>query len=149
MIDRDIASHSGGRYIVRVEDTDQAREVEGALAQFDRAFAHFRVTPDEYGAGDGVVMCSCAVGLCAERSSDPGRGLGTLRGEDLEGVVVQRARRVAGQLLDIAGHPGEDVCPDEDEQVHHVVDPGVRAAGSGEVGSVLLEVGVDVADRTP
>jgi glutamyl-tRNA synthetase len=55
MIDRDIASHTGGTYIVRVEDTDQAREVEGALAQFDRAFDHFHVTPDEYGAGDGVV----------------------------------------------------------------------------------------------
>ncbi len=36
-IDRDVATHSGGVYIVRVEDTDQAREVAGALAQFDRA----------------------------------------------------------------------------------------------------------------
>ena len=40
-IDRDVATHSGGVYIVRVEDTDQSREVEGALAQFDRAFAYF------------------------------------------------------------------------------------------------------------
>ncbi len=30
MIDRDLAGHSGGAYIVRVEDTDQAREVAGA-----------------------------------------------------------------------------------------------------------------------
>jgi glutamyl-tRNA synthetase len=46
-IDRDVASHSGGVYIVRVEDTDQSREVEGALAQFDRAFAYFDLAPDE------------------------------------------------------------------------------------------------------
>lgn len=46
-IDRDIATHSGGAYLVRVEDTDQAREVEGALAQFDRAFEYFGIAPDE------------------------------------------------------------------------------------------------------
>ena len=46
-IDRDVATHSGGVYIVRVEDTDQSREVEGALAQFDRAFAYFDLAPDE------------------------------------------------------------------------------------------------------
>ncbi len=51
-IDRDVATHSGGVYIVRVEDTDQSREVEGALAQFDRAFAYFDLAPDE--ADDGV-----------------------------------------------------------------------------------------------
>jgi glutamyl-tRNA synthetase len=47
-IDRDVATHSGGVYIVRVEDTDQSREVEGALAQFDRAFAYFDLAPDEF-----------------------------------------------------------------------------------------------------
>lgn len=47
MIDRDLASHSGGSYIVRVEDTDQAREVEGAVDQFNRAFAYFGIEPDE------------------------------------------------------------------------------------------------------
>ncbi|KOV78313.1 glutamate--tRNA ligase [Nocardia sp. NRRL S-836] len=47
MIDRDIASHSGGAYIVRVEDTDQAREVPGAVDQFNRAFAYFGIQPDE------------------------------------------------------------------------------------------------------
>jgi glutamyl-tRNA synthetase len=30
-----------------VEDTDQSREVEGALAQFDRAFSYFDLAPDE------------------------------------------------------------------------------------------------------
>ncbi len=53
MIDRDVAGHSGGRYIVRVEDTDQSREVAGALEQFDRAFDYFGLHPDEQGAGDG------------------------------------------------------------------------------------------------
>jgi glutamyl-tRNA synthetase len=47
MIDRDIAHSTGGVYFLRVEDTDQAREVEGVLAEFDRAFAYFGVTPDE------------------------------------------------------------------------------------------------------
>jgi glutamyl-tRNA synthetase len=46
-LDRDIAAHSGGVYLVRVEDTDQAREVEGALAQFARAFDYFSIPPDE------------------------------------------------------------------------------------------------------
>ncbi|MFI6099491.1 glutamate--tRNA ligase [Lentzea sp. NPDC051213] len=47
MIDRDLASHSGGAYIVRVEDTDQAREVEGAVDQFNKAFKYFGIEPDE------------------------------------------------------------------------------------------------------
>ncbi len=46
-LDRDIAAHSGGVYLVRVEDTDQSREVEGALAQFARAFDYFGIRPDE------------------------------------------------------------------------------------------------------
>ena len=46
-IDRDIAAHSGGVYLVRVEDTDQSREVEGALVQFARAFDYFGITSDE------------------------------------------------------------------------------------------------------
>jgi glutamyl-tRNA synthetase len=52
MIDRAVAHQSGGRYFVRIEDTDQSREVPGAFEQFDRAFAYFRVTPDE-GVGNG------------------------------------------------------------------------------------------------
>ncbi|MFI5696611.1 glutamate--tRNA ligase [Kribbella sp. NPDC051586] len=47
MIDRDVATDSGGVYLLRVEDTDQAREVEGALEQFDRAFGYFRISTDE------------------------------------------------------------------------------------------------------
>ncbi|MGW7685611.1 glutamate--tRNA ligase [Kribbella sp. NPDC054772] len=47
MIDRDIASSTNGVYLVRVEDTDQSREVEGALEQFARAFDYFGITSDE------------------------------------------------------------------------------------------------------
>jgi glutamyl-tRNA synthetase len=46
-IDVDVAHHSGGRYLVRLEDTDQARVVEGAVAQFAEAFAYFSIEPDE------------------------------------------------------------------------------------------------------
>jgi glutamyl-tRNA synthetase len=47
MIDRAVAHQTGGCYFVRVEDTDQSREVPGAYEQFARAFAYFRVPPDE------------------------------------------------------------------------------------------------------
>jgi glutamyl-tRNA synthetase len=46
-IDRDLATHSSGSYLVRVEDTDQARGVEGAMAQFGRAFDYFGIASDE------------------------------------------------------------------------------------------------------
>lgn len=46
-IDRDIATHSGGVYLVRVEDTDQSRQVDEALDQFARAFAYFGIASDE------------------------------------------------------------------------------------------------------
>ncbi|HYB14591.1 MAG TPA: glutamate--tRNA ligase family protein [Streptosporangiaceae bacterium] len=46
-IDVDIARQSGGRYLVRLEDTDQARVAEGAAAQFAEAFAYFSIGPDE------------------------------------------------------------------------------------------------------
>ncbi|GAA4022548.1 glutamate--tRNA ligase family protein [Allokutzneria multivorans] len=46
-IDQDIARRSGGRYLVRIEDTDQSREVEGALEQFRRAFEYFGLAAEE------------------------------------------------------------------------------------------------------
>jgi glutamyl-tRNA synthetase len=53
MIDLDVAHRSDGRYLVRIEDTDQAREVAGALEQFGRAFQYFGLPPDEEeGRGD-------------------------------------------------------------------------------------------------
>jgi len=47
MLDKDLARQSGGVYFIRVEDTDSARTVEGATAQFDAAFGYFGVTADE------------------------------------------------------------------------------------------------------
>ncbi|WP_043727006.1 glutamate--tRNA ligase [Kutzneria sp. 744] len=52
-INRDIAHRTGGRYLLRIEDTDQAREVEGAVEQFTRAFDYFGLPADEAeGHGD-------------------------------------------------------------------------------------------------
>jgi glutamyl-tRNA synthetase len=46
-IDADVAHQSGGTYLVRLEDTDQARVTEGAAEQFAEAFAYFSIAPDE------------------------------------------------------------------------------------------------------
>jgi glutamyl-tRNA synthetase len=45
-IAKDVAHHSGGVYFVRIEDTDQAREVAGVAEQFDRAFDYFGIASD-------------------------------------------------------------------------------------------------------
>lgn len=47
MVSRDLAHSSGGTYFLRIEDTDQAREVAGADVQFARAFDAFGLRPDE------------------------------------------------------------------------------------------------------
>jgi glutamyl-tRNA synthetase len=46
-IDADVARQTGGTYLVRLEDTDQARVTEGAAEQFAEAFAYFSIAPDE------------------------------------------------------------------------------------------------------
>lgn len=46
-VEQDIALNSGGRYLLRVEDTDQARFEEGALAQFEAGFEYFGIAADE------------------------------------------------------------------------------------------------------
>jgi glutamyl-tRNA synthetase len=46
-LDQDVAHQSGGVYLVRIEDTDQSRLDESAASQFDVAFAHFGIGPDE------------------------------------------------------------------------------------------------------
>jgi glutamyl-tRNA synthetase len=46
-VNLDLARHSGGRYLLRIEDTDQARFEEGALAQFEEGFAYFGIRADE------------------------------------------------------------------------------------------------------
>jgi glutamyl-tRNA synthetase len=43
----DLARHSGGRYLLRIEDTDRARFEEGALGQFEEGFAYFGIRADE------------------------------------------------------------------------------------------------------
>jgi len=47
MINQDIARHSGGVYLVRIEDTDRSRYEEEAASEFEAGFAHFGITPDE------------------------------------------------------------------------------------------------------
>lgn len=42
-----LARQSGGVFILRVEDTDQSRFEEGALAQFEAGFDYFGIHPDE------------------------------------------------------------------------------------------------------
>lgn len=44
---KELAQRSGGSYFVRIEDTDQARAVEGSDEHFTRAFAHFDIEPTE------------------------------------------------------------------------------------------------------
>src|SRR5437660_10345629 len=46
-IGKNLARHSGGVYFIRIEDTDQVREVSGALAQFEKAFEYFSIQSDE------------------------------------------------------------------------------------------------------
>jgi glutamyl-tRNA synthetase len=52
-VSADIARHSGGRYLLRIEDTDQARFSEGALAQFEAGFDYFGIVADESDAAGG------------------------------------------------------------------------------------------------
>ncbi|MDL5158090.1 glutamate--tRNA ligase [Actinomycetospora termitidis] len=47
MVSRDLAHSTEGVYFLRIEDTDQAREVAGADVQFARAFDAFDLRPDE------------------------------------------------------------------------------------------------------
>jgi glutamyl-tRNA synthetase len=47
MIDKDISGHSNGKYLVRIEDTDQTRLTEGAAEQFQQAFTYFDIDPDD------------------------------------------------------------------------------------------------------
>lgn len=46
-VGKNLAHHSGGVYFIRIEDTDQAREVSGSREQFERAFKYFDIESDE------------------------------------------------------------------------------------------------------
>jgi glutamyl-tRNA synthetase len=52
-VNLDIARHTGGRYLLRIEDTDQARFSEGALAQFEAGFDYFGIAADESDTAGG------------------------------------------------------------------------------------------------
>src|ERR1700722_2488630 len=52
-VNLDIARHSGGRYVLRVEDTDRERFEEGALAQFEWWSESFGIAADESDAVGG------------------------------------------------------------------------------------------------
>ncbi len=47
IIDADLARQTGGRYLLRIEDTDQARVTEGAVDQFADALTYFTISPQE------------------------------------------------------------------------------------------------------
>jgi glutamyl-tRNA synthetase len=49
----DLARSTGGVYVLRIEDTDQARFEEGALAQFEAGFEYFGIAADESDAAGG------------------------------------------------------------------------------------------------
>jgi glutamyl-tRNA synthetase len=46
-INLDIARHTGGVFLVRIEDTDRTRYEEDAASQLEAGFAAFGITPDE------------------------------------------------------------------------------------------------------
>ncbi|MCZ0988712.1 glutamate--tRNA ligase [Streptomyces diastatochromogenes] len=46
LINQAVAHRTGGRYLVRIEDTDQSRQVDGAIEQFNRAFDYFTLPAD-------------------------------------------------------------------------------------------------------
>jgi len=52
-VNLDLARNSGGVYLLRIEDTDQARFEEGALAQFEAGFGYFGITADESDTAGG------------------------------------------------------------------------------------------------
>ena len=52
-VNLDLARHTGGVYLLRIEDTDQARFEEGALAQFEAGFDYFGIAADESDAAGG------------------------------------------------------------------------------------------------
>ncbi len=54
LIDFLLAKNSGGIFYVRNEDTDQAREVEGAVKLIMDTLSDYEIMPDEYEFGDEV-----------------------------------------------------------------------------------------------
>src|SRR5215475_4795638 len=53
-VNLDIARHTGGVYLVRIEDTDLSRFEEGAFSQFRASFTYFGIVPYEEDGVDGT-----------------------------------------------------------------------------------------------
>ena len=51
-----IAKQSGGVFYLRNEDTDKAREIEGALELIIKTLKHYNLTPDEYQGKDKTLQ---------------------------------------------------------------------------------------------
>lgn len=47
MLDKKLASQTGGVFYLRIEDTDKKREVEGAVDMIVKAMSRFGLDPDE------------------------------------------------------------------------------------------------------
>ena len=59
LVNQRLAAQSGGVFYLRIEDTDQKREVEGAVSELIRGLAYFGIEFDE---GVGLTEC-CGCGL--------------------------------------------------------------------------------------
>ena len=116
-VDVDVARHSGGRYLVRLEDTDQARVTEGAAEQFAEAFAYFSIVPDEDDQTGryGPVRPVRAGGHLPDlrpRVAPPGQGVSVLRdqagpgGDRRPAAGGRRLARLLRHLGHLARRPG-------------------------------------------
>jgi glutamyl-tRNA synthetase len=81
---QDLAHRSGGRYLVRIEDTDRNREVAGAAAEFDRIFRYFGLAPDHRDEPGG---------------GEPGEGWGPYRQSEREPVYLSYVRELVRKGL--------------------------------------------------
>jgi len=54
LVDMKIAKQTGGVFILRIEDTDQKREIENGAAQIVEALNEFRIIPDEGATGENT-----------------------------------------------------------------------------------------------
>ena len=52
LVDMKIAKQTNGIFILRIEDTDQKREIENGAAQIVEALNEFKIIPDEGATGE-------------------------------------------------------------------------------------------------
>lgn len=68
MICQYVARQSGGTYLLRIEDTDKKREVEGAKELIASQLSAFEIPPDEGLQADGTVLGSYGPYIQSERA---------------------------------------------------------------------------------